>query len=142
MRHVVPMVALWLGACRHDNPTTTREVVWADATTEALARRACYDCHSNETHWPWYSWMPIAGSLVTSDVHRGRCELNFSEWDRFYDDASEAPEKVREKEMPLGMYLAAHRDARLTDAERETLAKGLAETFRTDPPVGPRACDD
>lgn len=136
------LALLILTACKHDNPPTTREVVWSDAETEALARRACYDCHSNETHWPWYSWMPVVGSLVTSDVHRGRCHLNFSEWDRFYDDAAEAPEKVREKEMPLGMYLAAHREARLTEAEREQLAAGLARTLRDDPPVGPEACED
>lgn len=136
------MIALLMLSCKLDNPEITREIVWIDAETEALARRACYDCHSNETHWPWYSRAPIVGSLVASDVHRGRCHMNFSQWDRPNEEAWEAPEKVLEGEMPLAMYLTAHKEARLTDEERSRLAEGLAATFQEDPPLEGEACDD
>ncbi|MEQ1571812.1 MAG: heme-binding domain-containing protein, partial [Myxococcota bacterium] len=92
--------------------------------------------------WPWYSWAPVLGSVVTSDVHRGRCKMNFSGWDGPNEEAWEAPEKVREGEMPLGAYAAAHGDARLTPEEREQLAVGLAATFDRDPPRDGEACDD
>jgi hypothetical protein len=131
-----------LVACKLDNPRTTRDIVWSDPETEALARRACYDCHSNDTHWPWYSNVPVVGNLVAGDVHRGRCHMNFSEWDGPNEEAEEAPEEVREGEMPLGMYTAAHPEARLTPEEREQLAQGLARTFAADPPRAGEACED
>ena len=56
-----------------ENPGVVREIQWADAQTEALARRACYDCHSNETHWKDSHRWPIVNSLVRSDIKRGRC---------------------------------------------------------------------
>ena len=129
-------------ACRHDNPPTTREIRWADPATAARARRSCYDCHSNETHWAWTSYTPLVGNLIVSDVHRGRAAMNFSEWDRPQDDAEEAPEKVREGEMPLKLYLLAHADARMSDAEREAFAAGLARTFAADPPRGGEAAEE
>src|SRR5215216_1353338 len=67
---------------RHDNPPTTREPAWDDPTTRALAVRACFDCHSNETRWPWYSYVAPVSWLTQRDVDEGRRELNFSEWDR------------------------------------------------------------
>ena len=64
------------------NPPVTREVAWDSAETARIARRACYDCHSNETVWPWYSNIAPASLLVASDVRDGRSYLNFSEWDQ------------------------------------------------------------
>jgi hypothetical protein len=138
------MTLLLLVACRYDNPPATREIAWIDQETEDLARVACYDCHSNETDWKWYHHAPIVGSLVTGEVHRARCELNFSHWDFAQDDAWEAPEKVREGEMPLGGYTTFHPDAKLTDDEREILAAGLEATFEADPPLehGRELCED
>ena len=135
------VLALLVG-CRLDNPPTTRDIVWADAETEALARRACYDCHSNETHWPWYARAPVVGSIVAGDVHRGRCHMNFSEWDGPNEEAWDAPDEVRDGDMPLGMYTAAHEEAQLTPDERDRLAAGLAATFAADPPREGEACED
>jgi hypothetical protein len=137
------VAALLAAGCNLDNPEPTREIVWADAETEELARRACYDCHSNETHWPWYSYAPVVGSFVAKDVHRARCHMNFSHWDRPNEDAYDAPEKILEKEMPLASYRAAHKEARLTDEERQRLAEGFLRTFQSDPPVdGGDPCED
>ncbi len=134
-------VALGIG-CVHDNPPVTQEILWVDARTERQARASCYDCHSNETHWPWYSWVPVVGNLVVSDVRRGREELNFSEWDRPQEEAWEASEKVLEGEMPLALYLKAHPDARMSAQDRRLFADGLQRTLRADPPKGSHGSDD
>jgi hypothetical protein len=113
----------------HSNPPVTAEPQWDSPETQALAERACFDCHSNETVWPWYSHVAPVSWLLQRDVDEGREHLNFSEWDRPQDDADEAAEMVREDEMPPWFYLPTHPEARLTDAEKQTLIKGLEATF-------------
>ena len=66
----------------HTNPPVTAEAPWDSARTRELAVRACYDCHSNETTWPWYSNVAPMSWLVQRDVDEGRGVLNFSEWDQ------------------------------------------------------------
>ena len=90
-----------------------------------LAVRACFDCHSNQTRWPWYSHVAPMSWLVQDHVDEGRRELNFSDWNRGSSEADEAAETVRDREMPPQSYLLLHPEARLTDAEREQLARGL-----------------
>ena len=65
----------------HENPPVVAAAVWPDRTSEQLARAACYDCHSNETRWPLYSYVAPMSWLVRRDVESGRDELNFSDWD-------------------------------------------------------------
>ena len=113
----------------HENPPVTGTPDWDTARTRELARRACFDCHSNETDWPWYSWVAPASWIVTSDVHEAREHLNFSEFDQDPGHADEAAEMVRKGEMPLDEYELLHPDARLSDAEREELIAGLQATF-------------
>jgi mono/diheme cytochrome c family protein len=110
----------------HSNPAVRREPAWPSARVRDLARRACFDCHSNETVWPWYSLVAPASWLVQSDVESGRRHLNFSEWDVPQKNADEAAEVVEKGEMPPWQYLPAHPEARLTDAEKAELAAGLA----------------
>ena len=113
----------------HTNPSTRVEPAWDSPATRDLAVRACYDCHSNETVWPWYSRVAPASWLVQRDVDKGRHELNLSEWDRPQKEAHEAPEMVQKGKMPLWYYLPAHPAARLSDAERATLIAGLKATL-------------
>jgi len=115
----------------HANPPVRQEPAWDGPRTRELAARACFDCHSNETRWPWYSHVAPASWLVASDIAEGRREMNFSEWDLPQKEAEEAAEKVREGEMPLRGYLLAHPEARLTDAERDELARGLEASVGT-----------
>lgn len=132
-----------LSACGlPDNPAVEREIRWVDADTEALARRACYDCHSNETEWKGVHRVPLVNGWVRGHVRDGRCHLNFSDWDGPNEEAWEAAEEVLDEDMPLPSYRRAHKDARLTDAERERLADGLERTFALDPPAEGEACDD
>jgi mono/diheme cytochrome c family protein len=112
----------------HQNPTVVAEPQWDSTQTRQLAVRACFDCHSNETEWPWYSNVAPMSWFVQSHVDEGRGRLNFSEWNR-PQDAREAAETVREGEMPPRSYLFIHPNARLTDAELTALADGLAKTL-------------
>jgi len=113
----------------HANPAVVVEPPWDSAETRALARRACFDCHSNETEWPIYARVAPVSWLVYHDVSKGRAELNFSEWQRPQKEAREAPETLREYEMPPLPYRLMHGHARLTPEERERLAQGLAKTL-------------
>ncbi|MHC4450834.1 MAG: heme-binding domain-containing protein [Planctomycetota bacterium] len=111
------------------NPDITKQVKWDSPRTEELARRACYDCHSNETKWPWYAHIAPVSWLITHDVHEAREHLNFSEWDREQDDADEAAHEVEEGEMPLQIYTLLHPDARLGEAAKAQLIEGLKKTL-------------
>jgi mono/diheme cytochrome c family protein len=113
----------------HESPAVVAEPSWDSPQTRELAVRACYDCHSNETTWPWYSNVAPLSWLTQHDVDEGRERLNFSEWNR-PQRAGESAETVREGEMPPPYYLVTHSDARLTDAELTALAEGLTASLR------------
>jgi len=128
------VLAAVLAGCAEDNPPITREIQWADAETEALVRRACYDCHSNETDWKLIHQLPGVRSWVNSHVYDGRCVLNFSEWDRPQPHASMAAAAVLGQQMPLESY-AKHRERGvLTLEERKVLANGITQALTADPP--------
>ena len=117
----------------HTNPPAVAEPSWDAPQTRVLARRACFDCHSNETQWPAYSHVAPVSWLVQRDVERGRAALNFSEWQRPQKEAHEAAEAVQEGKMPLAAYSALHAHARLDSLERAQLAQGLAKTLGASP---------
>lgn len=108
----------------HANPPVTQDAPWPSVEARSLAVRACYDCHSNETRWPWYSNVAPMSWFVQDHVDDGRSNLNFSEWDR-PQDTDDLAESVREGEMPLRSYLLLHSSAQLTSAEKEALAAAL-----------------
>jgi mono/diheme cytochrome c family protein len=122
------MQLLPVGAPR-DNPPVVAEPAWDSPRTRELFFRACADCHSNQTRWPWYARVAPASWLVAHDVAEGRRLLNVSEWQRPQEHAHESAEEVREGEMPLRLYVAAHPAARLDEAERRELIAGLEATF-------------
>jgi len=64
----------------YSNPPVVREPAWDSTATRELARRACFDCHSNQTVWPWYARIAPFSWLVYDDVVEGRGKLNFSDW--------------------------------------------------------------
>lgn len=93
-----------------------------------ILERSCYDCHSNETRWPWYSQVAPVSWLVTYDVHEAREHLNFSRWDSLSskdqaEDMEEVWEEVEEGEMPLWFYLPLHPEARLSAGDLEVLRR-------------------
>lgn len=114
----------------HSNPAVTAEPEWDSPRTRELTVRACYDCHSNEVDWPWYSNVAPVSWAVTMHVDEGRDKLNFSEWDRPQREADEAAGTVEEGSMPPPYFTRfANGDARLTDAEKQELIRGLEATF-------------
>lgn len=131
----VSLAALCTAACNDlDNPPITREPRWDSARTRELAAHACFQCHSNETDWHWFHHLPGVEQQVSDEVHEARSKLNFSEWDKKQKSYDDAPEEIREKEMPPADFLRAYPYKDLSDSEREELAKGLEATFAADPP--------
>lgn len=140
LRHVFGLIVLSLVAVLviaqlvpygrdHTNPPVRAEPAWDRPATRELARRACFDCHSNETRWPWYSSVAPVSWLLQHDVDEGRDDLNFSEWNRPYEEAGEAAETVLNQTMPPRMYVLLHPEANLTAAQRRQLADGLNATL-------------
>lgn len=115
---------------RGNNPPVVSEPNWDSLQTLALVKRACLDCHSNETVWPWYSYVAPASWLVNHDVMEGREHLNFSEWTAESRDVNEIIGVIEDGEMPPAIYLPLNPSARLTDAEKQQLITGLKNSLR------------
>lgn len=98
----------------------------APVSVASLMRSACYDCHSNETRYPWYAYIAPVSFWLQNHIREGRENLNFSTWTLYNaEDLDEALEEmievVKEKSMPLNSYLWGHPEARLTDAQRQEM---------------------
>jgi hypothetical protein len=96
------------------------------AEMEKIITSSCYDCHSNQTVWPWYSYIAPASWLIEDHVIEGRDNLNFSDWgtyeleDRAYI-IEEMIEEIEEGEMPFPGYDKMHPDAKLTEEQKQAL---------------------
>jgi hypothetical protein len=115
----------------HSNPPTIVEPGWDSPRTRELAVRACFDCHSNHTRWPWYADVAPFSWAVQLDVESARSILNFSEWNRRYPLAVYAGRRTSNGMMPPYKYMMAHPEANLTPEERRELARGLEATLGT-----------
>jgi hypothetical protein len=115
----------------HKNPPLVREPDWNSRQTRELAIRACFDCHSNSTVWPWYADLAPLSWLVQRDVQEGRSHLNFSDWGqgrREGEEAGKIRKAIEEGDMPPLQYLLMHPEARLTDLQKRELVDGLMAT--------------
>lgn len=111
---------------QHTNPPVVSEPQWGSPQARQIAQRACFDCHSNETVWPWYSNIAPISWLVQRDVDEGRQKLNFSDWRGGRGEgAEETAQVILEGEMPPPYYLITHTQARLSAAEKQALIDGL-----------------
>jgi heme-binding protein len=118
---------------KHTAPADGQLATFDSPRTAELAQRACFDCHSNRTQWPWYSSLAPLSWRIQNHVDEGRKALNFTALDTSSEDgaeaAGEAGETIQKGEMPPQDYLLAHPEARLTAQERQELARGLDRTF-------------
>jgi hypothetical protein len=94
----------------------------------AILERSCFDCHSNRTHWPWYSQVAPASWLVVGDVNEGRKHLNFSEWEgyktgRQVSKLESLMGEVDKGTMPPGNYVLLHSNAALSAAEKDRILR-------------------
>jgi len=121
----VVVVVIQLVPVDRTNPPVTAALS-APAEVAAILERSCYDCHSNQTRWPWYSYVAPASWLVADDVHEAREQLNFSSWGEMSSGKQtymrdEMWEQVDQGEMPLWQYTLVHRQARLSPQDKEVL---------------------
>ncbi len=122
------MQAVPYGA-NHTNPAVRVEPPWDSERTRRLAGRACFDCHSNETVWPWFSHVAPLSWLIQQDVKQGRRVVNFLEWDRRQNEAGESATALRSGEMPPRRYVWFRPASRLSATERQDLLRGLEATL-------------
>ena len=121
----VAVIGIQLIPVERTNPPVRSEIQAPDSVSSVL-QRACYNCHSNQTNWPWYSYVAPASWYLVRHVNRGRGDLNFSEWPVFDFEAQELTmddihKQIEKGRMPLKSYLLLHPEARLSEADREIL---------------------
>jgi hypothetical protein len=110
------------GRSSHSNPAAASPFKWTDPQAKAIAKTSCYDCHSNQTNWWWATEIAPFSWLVQHDVDDGRARLNFSDWagvpspDEFAHGVNDG--------MPPLQYTLLHPNAKLTDAQKQTLIDG------------------
>ena len=123
------MLIIQSAQIRHANPSSKGDFA-ASPEVSALLRRACYDCHSNETRWPWYSYVAPASWWVARDVELGRRGLNFSEWGT-YNPATRLRKLqwinrvAHERTMPPWSCRVLHPDAGLNEEDLVTLEQWI-----------------
>ena len=122
---VVLFVAIQLVPVNRSNPPVEADFDAPEAVA-AVLRTACYDCHSNETRWPWYSYVAPVSWLVAHDVEEARSEFSFSHWGQLGEHErnelrEEIWEEVEEGEMPLAIYRLMHSEASLSQDQLDTL---------------------
>jgi hypothetical protein len=121
------IVAIQLVPITHDNPPPAGALAGAPPEVAGDLRRSCYNCHSHETRWPWYSHVAPISWLVAHDVHEGRRHLNFSAWTSYTPQQrakkrASISELVQQRDMPQWYYLPLHREARLSDEDVARIA--------------------
>ena len=122
---VVIAVGIQLIPVNRTNPPVTGEIK-APEEVMAILHRSCFDCHSNETKWPWYSYVAPASWLVAKDVRDGRGHINFSEWADYNSKQKEhkqeeCGEMVAIGEMPLWFYVPLHLDSEMIPKDIEII---------------------
>jgi hypothetical protein len=114
------------------NPADTMENSTAvPPEVASILGRSCADCHSSDTHFPWYSQVAPVSWWLNNHINEGRRELNISQWNTYNDKKKgrklgEICEQVQQGEMPLPSYLWIHRDAALSEADVKTLCDWTA----------------
>lgn len=142
---IVVFAAIQFVPVDRTQPPISDPIVFTNANAEAIARRSCYDCHSNENVWPWYGNIAPVSWVVANHVAEGRSVLNFSDIAGTIANGGESGERgegnstgeiiehsaetINEGEMPPAYYLLTHPDAKLSAADKATLITGIKEAL-------------
>jgi len=110
-----------------DLPTKAEDKLEAPENVQAILKRACFDCHSSHTTFPWYSSIAPVSWFTKMHVKEGREHLNFSTWASYDDEKKikylqKIPKAIKSK-MPMPSYLLIHKEAELSDADKATLTE-------------------
>ncbi len=125
----VGIIAIQFVDVDRTNPPATGDIK-APAEVKSILKHSCYQCHSNETEWPWYSYVAPISWLIESDVKEGREHLNFSEWENLRskkkdEKKDEIWEQISKSEMPPSTYTFIHTNARLELLQQRVIKKWL-----------------
>lgn len=112
----------------HTNPPTVSEPNWVSPEARALVKQSCFQCHSNETEWPWYSNIAPASWLIAMDVKEGREQFNFSDWQNHPGEVDEMAEEIQGGGMPPIQYWMFHPEAKLNDQQKQDLIQALEQS--------------
>jgi len=124
---VAIFVLIQLIPVERKNPPINNELnLKAPPEIITILEESCFDCHSNQTNWPFYSYIAPVSWLVAHDVEEGRGHLNFSEWnqlpiEKMQKIKEELIEEISQDKMPLPIYLITHSGAKLTDEQKMKL---------------------
>ncbi len=124
---VIILILIQLIPVNRNNPSSAKELeIIAPPEIKIILENSCYDCHSNQTKWPFYSYIAPVSWLVAGDVHEGRDEFNFSEWFNLPVQKRERLkekmiEEIMENKMPLPAYLMIHSQAGLNELQKKML---------------------
>jgi hypothetical protein len=127
----IALIVIQFIPVKRTNPGSISEID-APADVKAIFRNSCFDCHSNETIWPWYSYVAPASWLLVSDVNEGRENLNFSNWGNL-DRSKQAKlreeiwEEIREERMPLWQYRILHPGSKLSQEQKNLIRNWSGE---------------
>ena len=110
----------------HNPPVNPARRLWnghVNPRVVGIMRRACGNCHSYETQWPWYARISPVSWFLARHVRDGRPKLNFDEWSAAAatDQLEEIYDSIAKKKMPLASYLLMHPEARLSQADRDAV---------------------
>jgi hypothetical protein len=127
----VSLALMQLVPTAQTNPVPAGEIA-APPAIGAILERACYDCHSNQTRWPWYARVAPVSWMVADHVAAGRRQVNFSEWGQYYARTRRhklewMARALRNEQMPPWYYRAIHPEARLSAGDRAVLAGWIEE---------------
>ena len=131
MSVLVPLLLIQFVTIDKKNPPVDNTITLsAPPEVISILKNSCYDCHSHETKWPFYSYIAPASWLVARDVDFGREDLNFSEWEKLSDSdknhtKEEIIEEISRDTMPIPIYLITHPSASLSNEDKLLLKNWL-----------------
>jgi hypothetical protein len=114
----------------HANPAMVSEPQWSSPAARALVKKSCFQCHSNETDWTWYSNIAPASWLIQYDVNAGRGQFNFSDWNNNPGDVDEMTRVIQAGRMPPIQYTLFHPNAKLNAQQKHDLINALTSSIK------------
>jgi hypothetical protein len=128
---VIILIAIQFIPVNKTNPPVSAGLN-APAELMSVFKKSCYDCHSHETVWPWYSNIVPVSLLIINDVNEGRGHLNFSEWENLSRKnkaklKEEIWEEIEKGGMPLGKYILLHPEAELNQKDKDLIKEWSGE---------------
>ena len=114
----------------YTNPPVVSEPKWDSPQTRQMAKDYCFQCHSNETDWPWYSKIAPASWLIALDVQNGRAKFNFSDWNNHPGELNELIGSLNEGEMPPIQFWIFHPSSKPNVQQKALFIQGLQATLK------------